>query len=260
LSFQGNKPEAIAKYYKATNPPRRKDRNDRAKHDAFLNLTRLLIELGRYQEADDAYANFGEKFPEELCTPLMQAEIRAYYLADYDGAIQRAVKASQQGCHAESHAMSIAYYLKWMNSSGDEAISSLRRANGLAPTDHELFSTLSMYQGTHSIIPELTKRGRDINHQNSEGYNAIAIQVSYGNFEAVKRLLSYGADLNQPNHYQVTPFMLAVATGSTHIVRLMMRYNPDLNLTLPNGQRLIDWARGNGYHDIAELLSAEYNS
>ena len=257
--------EAISMYYKVANKTDALPRNHNAKNSAHYQLTKLLVEQKRYEEADEVYTAYAKKTPRKECSLLKQAELRVFYRGDFDGAIESYMQAKKLGCKKESQALSIAYFLKWNhskeNKNAKDTQSNYRRAEALAPTNSELMAILSMYEVTQVLIPQLVELGRDIDSVNARGLSPLSVLVSEGNLPSVKRILRHGANVNHRGGSQeVSPLMIAVVTGNLEMVKLLLEHKADVNQLLPDGNQLEGWARANGFDSIADLISAGYHT
>jgi len=252
-------------YYKVANKTDSLPRNRNAKNSAHYQLTKLLVEQKRYEDADEVYTAFAKNTPRKECSLLKQAELRVFYQGDFDGAIESYMQAKKLGCKKESSALSIAYYLKWNHSKGSnnpkETRSNYRRAEAQAPTNSQLMAMLSRYEITHVLIPQLVELGRDIDSVNDRGLSVLSVLVSEGNLPSAKRMLRHGANANHRGGSQeISPLMIAVLTGNLEMVKLLLEYKADVSQLLPDGNQLEGWARANGFDSIADLMSSGYRT
>jgi ankyrin repeat protein len=102
----------------------------------------------------------------------------------------------------------------------------------------------------------LDAKGVDINHINTNGYNALHEAIARGHTEIVKLLLdAKGVDINHINTNGYNALHEAIARGHTEIVKLLLdTKGVDINHINSAGYNALHAAISGGHTEIAKLL------
>ncbi len=258
---QNKNEQAIEKYTRVLLKPRNHDRNDRVMQWTKSHLFPLLLETGKYSEADRYYTRYINAFPADSCLLLKQAENTLFNLGQYEKAIKQNIQAAKKGCSKNSVSLSVAYYLKWFHNSAaglNTKDGTFRQAEAMAPNDAELFHSLASSAFTSALIDVLVNKGKAINGMNAEGYTALLLSIYAQDHDAAKRLVKSGADINLANpENKLTPLVMAVIKQDIEMVRFLLAHDANAEVALPNGVSLYAWAKSNGLSEISNALGGK---
>ncbi|HHG85625.1 MAG TPA: ankyrin repeat domain-containing protein [Bacteroidetes bacterium] len=103
----------------------------------------------------------------------------------------------------------------------------------------------------------LVDRGAELNGQDHDGNSSLLFAVMNDNTDAARILLGKGADVNLADEEMTTPLMLAAQQGNLELVTLLLDSGANSKLRRgANGYRATDFARLNGYRDVAKYIKS----
>ncbi|MEM0995907.1 MAG: ankyrin repeat domain-containing protein [Bacteroidota bacterium] len=101
----------------------------------------------------------------------------------------------------------------------------------------------------------LLDQGAEIDDQDLDGASALLFAAMNDNTDAARILIAKGADVNLTDESMTTPLMLAAQQGNMDLVQLLLESGANARTRRgANGYRATDFARLNGFKDIARYI------
>jgi hypothetical protein len=117
--------------------------------------------------------------------------------------------------------------------------------------------TRAVLWGQEQVVDTLFAAGADVNLSSPYVGSALYLAVAARRDRLVTKLLDRGANPNSAPAWGLTPLMVAAMQGNSDIVRLLLERGADPGRSHPDGQRAADFAREEGYVEMANLLERE---
>jgi hypothetical protein len=108
--------------------------------------------------------------------------------------------------------------------------------------------------GQEQVVDTLLAAGADVNLSSPYVGSALYLAVAARRDRLVSKLLDRGANPNTAPAWGLTPLMVAAMQGNSDVVRLLLDRGADPARLHPDGQRAADFAREEGYVEVANLL------
>jgi ankyrin repeat protein len=104
------------------------------------------------------------------------------------------------------------------------------------------------------IVPELLKRGAQVDVQDQEGDAAMHGAALNGNVNLLRLLLEKGANPNIRNKVGGTPLMWAVSYGNSAATQLLLEKGADPAIKDVDGLTAADWAKKTKHTELIKII------
>lgn len=114
---------------------------------------------------------------------------------------------------------------------------------------------LAAYNGHKEVVAFLLENGAEIDATDHNGRTALLFAASGSFPETAELLLEWEANANTKDSGEGwTPLMFAAAGGHSAVVKTLLEHGADPSIEDKDGEKAIDFAKKNGFQDIAKLL------
>lgn len=116
-----------------------------------------------------------------------------------------------------------------------------------------------------AIIREMLKFNPDVNRADRHGHTPLMAAVQYAPLDIVERIIQLGADIDaemsgrSASGAGLRPIHCAISTDRVDVVKLLLGKGADIKKSLPDGQSVVDYAKGRNAHRTGEFLRPYMN-
>jgi ankyrin repeat protein len=103
-------------------------------------------------------------------------------------------------------------------------------------------------------IPELLRRGAEVNAKNKDGHTPLFIASKLGRLEVVKMLLLGYATIDAKNNEDYTPLLIASQMGRLEVVKELLKHGAAVNATMNDGATPLYIASQQGRLEVVREL------
>jgi ankyrin repeat protein len=224
-------------------------------------LARLYAGLGEWESArKHAQQAISHQYEVEANSLwLLKMEVRAG-VPGAAAALELAESAGNRTQRADEVATSAIARWFWAAANGDKALFDqlAQQVDVNVKENSKLHPTaliLAAQNGNIHLIPDLLRRGADLNATDVNGDTALNHAAQFNQPAAIKLLLEAGADASIQDKWKQTP--LISAAGISHnrsAVRLLLERGADLEIATPHGGTPLNYAAGWGDVPIIDAL------
>ena len=167
LELQGKKDQAIVRYREALARPVQDSQYNAARNDAYVQLTRLLIERKDLDGTESLYKARIAEFGPGSCYSNDYAKFKLYVRGDAAGAIALARGALEQDCDdaPSRKILGLASYVQWAQGTDPASADALNQARIFLPTSARAIYLLADNERTTANCRATAPRRRQARHR-----------------------------------------------------------------------------------------------
>ena len=258
LAMQGRKDESIAKYREATTRPPTKDTNDRARHDAYGRLLRLLEDRGDLDAVEALLKQRAAEYPLTLCFGVDHARFLVLQRGDLPAAIAVLRDTPSPRCDEDTTrtVQGLARYMAWsLAPDGPDRAQFLLQARAFLPAGPGLFYALAGSDRGVTVAQQLVATGEKVTVKDDREMDALAYALSNADTATTRRLLRLGAQPTaEVGPERMPAALIPVLTRDFDGIRVMQRAGVDYAKLRYRGSTALDHARERGDDKLLQLL------
>lgn len=256
LAMQNRIEPAISKYREAIARPPTNDTYDRARHDAYDNLLKLLRQRKDTAGLEALYKQRAQEYAGKGCFAIDYARFLVLQHGDAEGAaaVLRDTPSPQCDLQGVREVQGLGHYVNWSKGTDPERTASLHQARALLPVGPSLFYTLASTDRGAALARQLVASGEKVDVQDNQQFDALAYALRNGETGIARRLLGLGArPTAEVGPERMPAALIPVFTRDFDSIRLMQRAGVDYTKLQFQGSTALDHARE---RDDGKLLQA----
>lgn len=263
LAMQGKTAPAIDKYREAIAHPPTKDTYDRARHDAYWRLLRLLEARQDLDSMEGLHKQRAQEYPAMGCIAVDYARFLVLQRADAVRSAAVLRESPSPACDASRarEVQGLTHYLSWSQAKEPDRAEILRQARAFLPVDANLFYALASSDRALPVAQQLVAAGEKVGVQDRRQMDALAYALRNGDKAVARRLLRLGAQPTaEVGPERMPAALIPVLTRDLDAIRLMQRAGVDYTRLRFQGSTAIDHARGQGDTKLLQVLDPKGGS
>ncbi len=257
-----NLDKAAEMYQKAIASERTTNSYDRARLEAYKNLTKIYISENDLVSANKLLAQRENEYQIYPCFYSEHAKFEINHQFNIDNAIELAQTAIDKGCKTDfsRNTLGIAYYLAWNKSDAERKNAYIGLARTFFPEGPQLYLELSKNKNTLGALKSLVKIKNNIDSKSPENHTALSIALMNNDFISAKRLINLGASLTERVGRENFPIaFIPIFNQSTEGMLVILSSTIKINEIKYNGQSALDFAKNFSNQEVIRMLEVQIN-
>lgn len=257
-----NLDKASEMYQKAIASERTTNSYDRARIEAYKNLTKIYISKNELENANKLLTQRENEYQIYPCFYSEHAKFEIDQQFNIDKAIELAQTSIDKGCKADfsRNTLGIAYYLAWNISDVEKKNSYIGLARTFFPEGPQLYLEMSKNENTLGALKSLVKIKNNIDSKSPENHTALSMALMNNDFISAKRLINLGASLKEKVGRENFPIaFIPIVNQSTQGMLVLLSSTININEIKYNGQTALDFAKNFPNQEIIRMLEMKIN-
>lgn len=257
LVRQGKTEAAIAKYREAVARPKTGNSYDRARWEAYDQLTAMLQARNDLDGTEALLKQRATEYAGTGCFATDYARFLVLYRGNAEAGLSVLRDMPSPRCE-QSVARAIqglAYYLAWSQGQEPQRAETLRQARVSYPVGPGLFYTLARSDHGTAVARQLIAAGEKVDMRDEKGLAALAHALRNKETGMVARLLRLGANpLAEAGPEGMPAALIPVITRDFDSIRVLQRSGVDYTKVRFQGTSAVEYARSQGDTKLQRLL------